>query len=286
MPTRRIWEAFMVSPTADRLSDARLGQHRLCSPFKVDRVLHVTGFPSRHGPPHHTHGTESQGTEVLCDARNHSGAHFFVPHEAPASHGHWPGLELGLDKEYCFAQRRGGREDAFERDRQGDEREVSHQKVGVEREIFACQVAHVGPLHNSDAWIVAQGPVELAVADVDGEHPLGPPLQEGVGKSSRRCSGIEAGTSLYPHAELADGGVQFLAGARDEAFVLGDGDGLAGGDVGAYFGYYPVAHAHAAGEDQTLRPAPALGEAPLDEQSVQSLPAPFRATLHAWELAP
>jgi hypothetical protein len=39
-------------------------------------------------------------------------------------------------------------------------------------------------------------------------------------------------------------------------------------DAGARFGDYPVADAHAASEDQALRPAPALGEAPLDEQDV------------------
>src|SRR5215208_5677140 len=142
-------------------------------------------------------------------------------------------------------------------------------------------MAHVGPLHDSDAWIVAQGPVELAVTHVDSEHLLSSSLQECVGKSSRRCSGVQAGSSLHPHTELVDSGVQFLTGARHEAFILVDGEGFVGGDARACLGHYRVAHTYAAGQDQTLSPTPALGEASLDEQGVQSLRAPFRATLHA-----
>src|SRR5215210_1951476 len=104
MPTRRIWAEFMVSPTGDYLSHARLGQGRLRSLYKVDRVLHVPGFPSRYGPPHHTDSTETARTEVLCDARNHCSVHLLVLHEAPASHGPGSGFELRLDEEYCFMQ--------------------------------------------------------------------------------------------------------------------------------------------------------------------------------------
>src|SRR5215211_8275054 len=280
MPTLRIRPAFMVSPTADHLSDARLVQGQLRSPEQVHRVLHIPRLPSCDGPSCRADGAETEGTEVPGDAVYHPDVHLPVPHEASASYGLWSRLELGLDQQDRFQQRGSSREEAFERDRERDEREVGHQKVRVERQIFCGQPAHVGPLHHSDTWIVTQRPVELAVAYVDGEDSLGSSLQECVGKPSRRCSGIQAGTSLHPHAKLVDGGVQFLAGPRHKAFCPVDRQRLISADARACFGHYHISHAHATRKDQTLSAAPARGEAPLDEQRIQSPWAPFRATLH------
>src|SRR5215203_2460621 len=193
----------MVSPTADHLSQACLVQGRLRSLQQVHRVLQIPRLPSCDSPACRTDGAETEGSEVSGDVAYYGGMYLPVPYQASASYELGSRLELGLDKQDRLPQRGGGREEAFERDREGDEREVGHQKIRVERQIFCGQGAHVGPLHNGDAWIVTQRPVELAVAYVDGEHPLGSSLQECVGKPSRRCSGIEARTSLYPHAKLA-----------------------------------------------------------------------------------
>src|ERR687889_295321 len=212
MPTLRIRAASRVSPTADHLSDSHLVQARLHSPEKVHRVLEIPRLPSCDGPPCHTNSTETERTEVPGDAAYHGGVHLPVFHHASASYRLGSRLELGLDQQDRLPKRGSGREYAFQRDRERDEREVSHQKVGLERQIFSGQSTNVGPLHNTNAWIVTQRPVELAVAYVDSEHPLGSSSKEYVGKPSRRCSGIKAGTSLHQHAELADGGVQFLAG--------------------------------------------------------------------------
>src|SRR5215218_2790790 len=270
----------MVSPTADHLSDTRLVQGRLRSLEQVHRVLNVPRLPSCDRPLCRTDGAETEGTEVPGDAVYHSDVPLPVLYQASASYRLGSRLELGLDQHYRLPQRGSGREEAFERDREGDEREVGHQKIGVERQIFCGQGAHVGPLHNGHAWIVTQRPVELAVAYVDGEDSLGSSLQECVGKPSRRCSGIQAGTSLHPHAKLVDGGVQFLAGPRHKAFCPVDRQRLISADARACFGHYHISHAHATRKDQTLSAAPARGEAPLDEQRIQSPWAPFRATLH------
>src|SRR5919107_674718 len=240
MPTLRIRPTFMVSPTADHLSDARLVQGRLRSPEQVYRVLYIPRLPSCDGPSCRTDGAETEGTEVPGDAVYYPDVLLPAPHEPSACYGLWSRLELGLDQQDRFQQRWSGREEAFERDRERDEREVGHQKVGVERQIFCGQGAHVGPLHNGDAWVVTQRPGELAVADVDGEDPLGSSLQECVGKPSRRCSGIEAGTSLHPHAKLADGSIQFLAGPRHKAFGLVDKQRLIRADARACFGHYHI----------------------------------------------
>src|SRR5918994_1231497 len=145
MPTLRIRPTFVVSPTADHLSDARLVQGRLRSPEQVHRVLYIPRLPSCDGPSCRTDGAETEGTEVPGDAVYHRDVHLPGPYQASASYGLGSRLELGLDQQDRLPQRRSGREEAFERDRERDEREVGHQKVGVERQIFCGQLSHVGP---------------------------------------------------------------------------------------------------------------------------------------------
>src|SRR5215212_1031966 len=223
MPTRRILAASMVSPTTDHLPDTRFVQGRIHSPDEVDRVLYVPRLPASDGAPHHAGRTESEGSEVLCYAKDHGDVYLSIFYEASPAYGFGTRFELGLHEQYRLSQPRCGRAQTFECDRQGDKREVCHQKVGLERQILPSQPAHVGPLHDGDARVVAQGPVELSVADIHSEYPLCSSLQKYVGKSSRRCSCIDAGASLRPHAELVDGRVEFLASARDEAMFPVDG---------------------------------------------------------------
>src|SRR5829696_495315 len=285
MPTRRILAASMVSPTTDHLPDTRVVQGRIHSPDEVDRVLYVPRLPASDGAPHHAGRAESEGSEVLCYAKDHGDVYLLVSYEASPPYGFGTCFELGLHEQYRLPQLWCGRAQTFERDRQGDKRKVGHEEVGLERQILPSQPAHVGPLHNGDARVVTQRPVELAVADIDRQHPLCSSLQENVGKSSRRCSRIDARASLHPHAKPVDSRVEFLAGARDEAIFRVDKEGFAWGDAQARLGHDPVANSHAAGEDKTLGPAPALGETPLDEQGVQPLAGPLRATLHTSRLA-
>src|SRR5918995_5317569 len=153
MPTLRIRAAFMMLPTADRLTDARLVQVLLRSPEQVNRVLEITRLPSRDGPPSRPDGAETEGTEVSGDAAYHGGVHFSIPYDASASYRIGPRLELGLDEQDRLPQRGSGREDALQRDRERDKREVCHQQIGLERQILSGQAAHVGSLHNGDAWI-------------------------------------------------------------------------------------------------------------------------------------
>src|SRR5215212_214464 len=285
MPTRRMLAVSMVSPTTDHLPDSRFIQGRIPSPGEVDRVLYIPRLPARDGAPHHSIRTESEGSEVLDYDEDHTDVHLSVSYEATPPYGFGTGFELGLDEQYRLSKPWCRRAQSFERDRQGDKREVRHEKVRLERQILPPQPAHVGPLHDGDARVVTQGPVELAVPDIDSQHPLCSSLQEHVGKTSCRCSCIDAGAPLPSHAERVDGRVEFLAGARDESIFPVDGEGFAWGDARARLGHDPVADPHAAGEDKTLGAAPALGETPLDEQGVQPLPVPLQATLHASRLA-
>src|SRR5687768_15999779 len=130
MPTLRIRAAFMMLPTADHITDARLVQVLLRSPEQVHRVLQIPRLPSCDGPPCCTDGAEAKGTEVPGDAAYHGGVYLPVSYQASASYRLGPRLELGLDEQDRLPQRGGGRENALQRDRERDEREVCHKEVG------------------------------------------------------------------------------------------------------------------------------------------------------------
>src|SRR5215203_5076703 len=146
MATRRISAAFIALATADHRPESCFVHGRLCSPEKVDRVLHVPGLPSRDGTPRHADSAETERTEEFRDAQYHSDVHLRVAYETSASDRLGTRLELGLDEQYRLPQRRRGREEALQSDGQRDEREVGHQKIGVERQILSRQSSHVGPL--------------------------------------------------------------------------------------------------------------------------------------------
>ena len=63
----------------------------------------------------------------------------------------------------------------------------------------------VEPLEDGNAFVLAQLPVELAVADVDSSDRSGAPLQEAVGEPSGRGPGIERVAPRYVDAERVEG---------------------------------------------------------------------------------
>ena len=54
------------------------------------------------------------------------------------------------------------------------------------------RVARVEVLDDDDARVVAQLPVQLAVADVERDHACGAALQQHVGEAAGRCADVEA----------------------------------------------------------------------------------------------
>ncbi len=57
--------------------------------------------------------------------------------------------------------------------------------------IVERQVARVEVLEDHDARIVAQSPIELAVADVERDHARRPALQQHVGEAAGRGADVE-----------------------------------------------------------------------------------------------
>ena len=65
--------------------------------------------------------------------------------------------------------------------------------------------------------MAAQPRVELAVADVDGDHVGGAGLEQAVGEPPGRRAGVQAATTGRVEGEAVEGGVQLVAAAADEA---------------------------------------------------------------------
>ena len=100
---------------------------------------------------------------------------------------------------------------------QGDEREVGHHQVDRTADRVLRQVPHVGALEDVDPRVVPQAGVELAVADVDGDHLRRAPLQEAVGEAPGRGPGVEGAARRGRRARTVERGVELLAAPADEA---------------------------------------------------------------------
>ena len=59
------------------------------------------------------------------------------------------------------------------------------------RKSVVAEQPEVRALHDANARIVAQAPVELPVSDVDGGHVLGAALQQTVGEPAGRGADVE-----------------------------------------------------------------------------------------------
>src|ERR687897_612040 len=271
MPTQRTSRGSMRSATPDDLRDPGFVQRRPRSTHEVKRVLPVASPPSRDRRPRETYRAEPQRLEGARDVPDHRRVNPWIAHQTAAADQLWSRLELGLDEHDRLAQRRRGGKEAPEGHSQGDEGEVGDEEVGEERQVLAGQVSHVGALLDDNPRVVPQRPVQLPVAHVDGQDPPGAPPQERVGETAGRGAGVDAGSAFYPHPEHFDSSVELLSGARDEAVLTLDGERFVRGDAQAGLRDHSVADAHGAREDQTLRSAPRLGEAALDEQGVQPL---------------
>ena len=121
------------------------------------------------------------------------------------------GFELRLDQQHGVGavggrpgQRRG---DEPER----DERQVAHHEVDRFADVGQGEVAGVEALLHGHPGVVAQGPGQLAGADVDGHHRGGAALQEAVGEPAGRGAGVERPPTGHVDGETVEGRGQLLA---------------------------------------------------------------------------
>src|SRR6476646_1211616 len=140
-------------------------------------------------------------------------AHLRVSVDAALPHLGAAGLELRLHEHDRLPPGRTQPEDRWEREPHRDERDVADGELRSERELG--QGAGVRPLEDGDPRIAAQARVELAVADVDGNHARGTALQQDVGKATGRGADVDAVEARRIHAERVEAVRELLAATRD-----------------------------------------------------------------------
>ena len=174
-------------------------------------------------------------------------------------------LELRLDEHERIPARLQERQDRGESEANADEGDVTGEEIGAEREL--AEVARVRPLHDGDARVVAKLRMQLAVADIDGDHSRNAVLEQVIGEAAGGRADVDAVARVELDLELLEGVRELLAAPRDEARRSVDCElGVVGHLVAGL-----VVAGHEACEHERLCLRAALRQAALDEQDVESL---------------
>ncbi len=183
------------------------------------------------------------------------------------------GLELGFDEGDDAAA---GPDQGGERGKdlpQGDERAIGDGEVEgqlVRGEVGGGQLPGIGPFEDGDAWVLAEFPGELAMADIDGMNGVGAVLEEAVGEPAGTGAEIEGAETGYRDGEVEEGVLEFMAAPGNEPFR---GDqfqmGIGGGGIAGFAGGLPI-DPDLTGEDGGLGLGACGAEATFDEALVQA----------------
>ena len=131
------------------------------------------------------------------------------------------------------------------------------------------EVARVHLLLDDHARIVAQFPIELAGADIDGVDARRAALQQAIGEAAGGGADVEADLARDIDREMIERGFQLESAAADVARLREQFDLARRVDVRAgLVGLLPVDQ-HLAGQDQRLRFLARFGEAALDHEQIQ-----------------
>jgi len=142
---------------------------------------------------------------------------------------------------------------------------VAHDELRRKRELG--QGSRVRSLEDGDSRVRPQSRMQLAVADVDRDHPCRPGLKQAVGEAARGRADIRAIASVDGHTKGIESMLQLLSTSRHEArWTL---DVQFGGVVQLLSGL--VVAVHQAGEDERLRLGARLRKPPLDHEDVETL---------------
>jgi hypothetical protein len=130
-------------------------------------------------------------------------------------------------------------------------------------------MARVGPLEDHDARIVAQPPVELAVADIDRVDRFGATPEQHIGKATGRGADIERHDPRRIDVEVIEPVRELDAAARDIRRTHSAHAQLdVTGDPLPRLVESLLATEHPPREDQGLRLGPAFRQTALEEQLI------------------
>ena len=142
---------------------------------------------------------------------------------------------------------------------------------GCVRETFAGQPPGVGALEHGDARVLAQPPVQLPVADVDGDHARGAALQQAVDEAAGGAAQVDRVLAGHVDVQARERRVELVAAARDVAAARGGGERGAVVDLRAGLVDDAAVHGDLPREDGGSRLGAGGEEAAVREQHVQPL---------------
>ncbi len=139
------------------------------------------------------------------------------------------------------------------------------------RKIGERQGARIEVLDGNDSRVVAQRPVQLPVADVEGDDARRSALEQHVGEASGRCADVERLAAVHLDAEGIEGMRQLEPAAADVRMVSADQRDLGGGlDLRARFADDLAVDGHLRGENQRPRPLARRSQTLVRNQLIES----------------
>ncbi len=167
-------------------------------------------------------------------------------------------------------QRRQDRENVAERDERHVDADARDRRAEI-RQIARRGVPRVDVLDHRDPRVAADLPVQLAVADVERDHPRGAALQPDIGKTTGGGADIKGHDAGRLNAERLECERELHAAAADPGMIRADdADVRIDGDHGAGLGGAVTIDIDLAGHDQRARLFPRFDQPTLDEQGVES----------------
>ena len=154
---------------------------------------------------------------------------------------------------------------------QADKADIDGHEPCLLSDILRLHIADVRLLHADHTRIVSELPVELAVADIDGEDPDRTVLQHAVGEAAGAGTDIEADLTFTGDAELADRLLELQTATGDvRQHVTTDLDLGFRIEGGAGLVFLLTIDIHDAGHDGALRFFSGFCQSSIDQQHVKS----------------
>jgi hypothetical protein len=163
---------------------------------------------------------------------------------------------------------------------QRDEGEIADDQVDATADRRCVEVTNVGALQIRDAPIGSQPLMELAVADVDRDDVDCATLEQAIGETTRRRSGVERASSGHVDAKRVECVVELEAAAPDEASRrCGDVHLVSGRDLARRLLGHCAIDQHAVLVDEVLRRGTAVDQAAPNQVDVEPAASAHAATV-------
>jgi 4-hydroxybenzoate polyprenyltransferase len=193
-----------------------------------------------------------------------------VAYDAPFAYLFTPSLELGFHQGDHLATRGQPESCLGQQQAQRDKRCIHGHEVQRLRQTL--QVASVGSLHDHDARILAQPPVELAVPNINGIDPCSPMLQEAIRETPCRSAHISHRPARRRNLKGAQSFFQFEPTATDVGQAKAQREGGLQRHQDAGLVHNLAGNKHLPGKYQPFRFFATISQTSLMQESIQPHP--------------